>query len=88
MHLIYKSFSVHVLNLYDVLLISSPEPKVLIKIRPLSVTRVGDAVVAVINFSHFYLLQNHWPISSKLGTKNNGVKGIQVCLSEGSCLFL
>lgn len=87
MHLIYKSFSVHVLNLYDVVLISSPEPKVLIKIRPLSVS-VGDTVVAVVNFSHFYLLQNHWPISFKLGTKNNGVKGIQVCLSEESCLFL
>lgn len=87
MHLTYKSFSVHVLNLYGVLMISSPEPKVLIKIPPLSVS-VGDTVVAVVNFSHFYLLQNHWPISSKLGTKNNVVKGIQVCLSEGSCLFL
>ena len=38
----------------------------------------------VVNFSHFHLLlQNHWPISTKLGAKHPWVKGIEVYSNEG-----
>ena len=44
-------------------------------------------VVVVVNFLHFRLLHNHWPRSTKLGTKYLWVKGIQVCSNEGSSPF-
>ena len=50
-------------------------------------------VIVVVKFSHIHLhLQNHWPISTKLGTKYHWVKGIQFFfsfffLNEGPSLF-
>ena len=73
------------------LFVSSPEPRLewafLITICPLSVV-VVVVVVVVVNFSHFHLLlQNHWPIATKLGTKHPWVKGIQVCSNKGPRFF-
>ena len=53
-----------------------------------SMSVVVVVVVVFPNFSHFHLLlQNHWAISTKLGTKQLWVKETQVCSIEGLCPF-
>lgn len=47
-----------------------------------------SVIVVFVNFSHFYLLQNHWDNFNQIGTMHYWVKKIQACSNKRPRFFL